>query len=83
MFDPVDIFIGVVILIIIIAFFIDSYKFSKKIEKQRKERNAERIKQGREPIDYDKPIGGSYCSSDSEATDNFRSDIFRNMGMMG
>ena len=82
MFDTADIIIGVVIVIIIIAFFIDSFKFSKKIEKQRKERNDERIKQGREPIDYDSPCSG-FGGGDSEAADNFRSDIFRNMGMMG
>ena len=81
MFDIADIIIGVVIVIIFIAFFIDSFKFNKKIEKQRKERNAERIRQGREPIDYDAPCSG-FSGSDSEAADNFRSTTFRNMGMM-
>ena len=63
---------------------IDYYFFVKKIKKQRKERNDERIKQGKEPIDYDNiSVGGGYSSSDSKAADNFRSTIFRNMGMMG
>jgi hypothetical protein len=84
MFDMTDILCGVLILGFFAYILIDSYRFGKKIEKQRKERNEERVKEGKKPIDYDNvSVGGGYSSSDSSAADNFRSTIFRNMGMMG
>ena len=83
MFDISDIVFGVIILAFFAYILIDSYFFDKKLEKQRKERNEERIKAGKKPIDYNASVGSSYSRSDSEAADNFRSTIFRNMGMMG
>ena len=83
MFDLGDILCGVMGLGFILYVLIDSYFFDKKMKQRRKETNEQRIKEGKKPIDYDNISVGGYSSGDSEAADNFRSTIFRNMGMMG
>jgi hypothetical protein len=81
MFDTVDIICGILTLASFAYILIDSYLFDKKLKKQRKERNDQRVKEGKKPIDYDSVSGCSGGSSfDSEG---FRNYIHRNMGMMG
>jgi hypothetical protein len=80
MIDFVDIICGVLILGFFGYILIDSYLFDKHLKKRRKEKNDQRIKEGRKPIDYDAPSSYSASSFDAEG---FRNYIRRNMGMMG
>jgi hypothetical protein len=80
MFDLVDIFCFIAVLGFFAYILIDSYLFDKKLEKQRKERNEQRIKEGKKPIDYSVSSGYSDSNFDAEG---FRNYIHRNMGMMG
>ena len=80
MFDPIDILCGIAILAFFAYILIDSYISAKKQEKRRKEKNEQRIKEGKEPIDYDNiSVGGGM--SESEAAEK-RSEFFRRMGGM-
>jgi hypothetical protein len=80
MLDSTDIVFGGVILAFFAYILIDSHIAAKKQEKQRKEKNEQRVKEGKLPIDYDNiSVGGSV---DSEAVDKWRKDLFRRMGGM-
>jgi hypothetical protein len=77
MFDPIDILCGVIILAFFAYILIDSYISAKKQKKRYKERNEQRVKEGKEPIDWENmSVGGGL--SESEAAE--KRDFFRRMG---
>jgi hypothetical protein len=83
MFSAGDIICGILTVGFFAYILIDSHMFEKKMKQSRKETDDERIKQGKKPVDWGASVGYSGSSSDSDAADKFRSDIFRNMGNMG
>lgn len=87
-----DIIFIVIIGLLFSYVIIDAYLLDKKIEKRRKEFQEERNKKRNENPIRDYPInieyndtysGDSYSgdNSDSKAADEFKSKMFRNMGM--
>jgi hypothetical protein len=72
MFSAGDIICGILTVGFFAYILIDSHMFEKKMKQSRKE-----------TVDWNAPVGYSGSSSDSDAADKFRSDIFRNMGNMG